>query len=302
MLCLKNIDNESQKDILEYFEDLSIYYYTALKLFVEKSEDNQTLPEMDKIFENKEKEKMIFGALRFKLMKIMDFEIIKHNIKNIKEIEKILEEFIKINCLEGELEAMFAKLMIYLKEYREKEGKDEESINNKKEWHEEIKKRISELKKNVNSKENNKNEFLKTFECKVEYAYVRYEIITEKGTIKNENKILEKLRILAKNFNETNNINNEIKTYLLISELYHYIKNEEKSMDYLNFALYICCIQGSYYKNYVIRYAKYKKNYQKRINNNREKEYQEIENKMESLYESHREKKVPKKVKASFYI
>ena len=298
-LCLKNIDNERQKDILEYFEDLSINYYTALKLCVQKSEDNPTLPEMEKIFEQIEKEEMIFGALRFKLMKIMDFEIIKHNIKYIEEIEKILNEFIKIKCLEGELETMFAKLMIYLKEYREKEGKDEKSINNKNKWYEEITNRISEL---VGNKENSKNDFLKTFECKVEYAYVRYEILTEKGTIKNKNEILKKLENLANKFIETNNIYNEVKTYLLMSELYYYINNKEKSLDYLNFALYISYIHTDNYKNYVINYAKYKKNWKKQINC-REEEYINIEKRMKSLYEEHRKKiNSNKKYKGSFYI
>ena len=255
LLCLNNIDEEAKIVVLKYFEDLSINYYTILYLLGEKSdESNKPMVEIEKIYKN-EKGKMLFGYLRFKLMKNMDFEITNHNIGYLKETEKILEEFIKINCFEGELEAMFAKLYIYLKEHKEK--KDEEIKKHKNDLYEEI---LDKIKKNDDCEIKDKTDFLNIFKCKVKYAFIKYEIMAEKGKIKNEEeiKIQSELDEIAKMFKKEKKIYNEIKTFLLMSELY-YVNNKEKFILYLNFALYVALINRYNYKNYIISYADKKK-------------------------------------------
>ena len=321
LLCLKNIDEKTKNNVMKYIEDLSIYYYTCNKLIGEENDAlNNIISIFEKIFDSEEieKEKIIFGSLRFKLMKIMDLENINHHINNINKIEILEKEFKKINCIEGELETMFAKLYIYLKENREKKDKDLIIKNNKKNIYKEILRKIEEIKNNNECKIDEKEKFLKIFECKVKYTYIKYKIQTKIGKFKNENKIKKELEEIAKAFFIEKKYFNEIKTLLLIFELYYVIynnnKNEENSLiykenylKYLNFVLYICLIdyKNSSFKEYIKNYAENKKNLKNRIKyeNENKKQYEKILNEVKDLYKNYRKKAKAKDSKSiDFYI
>ena len=195
-------------------------------------------------------------------------ESIEHNLKYLNDLNDILYEFKKCKCLEGELETMFAKFIINLKENR---------IN----IYKEIIDKLNEIENENDYQMENKNKFIKIFKSKVKYVYIKYKIkngICEDIDL-DELKDNENHESLIMSFKEESIKLYEIKTYLLISEyflLQYKSKNEVPYKiyfyNYINFALYISNLCGnSEYINYYIKTKKAMKVNRIKNENNQEK-------------------------------
>ena len=247
-LCKKNKDvwKKVKKDI----EDISMTYYTCLLMFNITHSDLRNIITIFKDLFNNNND-FNFGSSRLKLMKCMYSESIEHNLEYLNELDEILYEFKKIKCIEGELETMFSKFVINLKE-------------NKIDIYREIINKLNEIENDNECQMENKNNFIKVFKCKVEYVFLKYKI--KKGIYDfDELKVNKSLESLIMLFKEEKLKLYEIKTYLLISEYFlQQYKNKNEVhykisfYDYINFALYISNLFGN--SNYINYYIKTKKN------------------------------------------
>ena len=282
-LCKKNKDvwNKVKKDI----EDISMTYYTCLLMFNITHSDLRNIIAIFKDLFNYNKD-FRFASSRLKLMKCMYSESIEHNLDYLNDLNEILNVFRTIKCIEGELETMFAKFMINLKE-------------NKIELYREIIDKLNEIENDNECQMENKNKFIKMFRSKVKYIFIKYKIkngICEDNDL-NELKDNKDHESLIMSFKEENIKVYEIKTYLLISEyfLLQYKRkddiNYKKSFyDYINFALYISNLcENKKYINYYIKNKKVLKITRIRNEKNEEK-YKRFSDRLKELCDKYKYK------------
>ena len=263
-LCMNNIEEENKNKVIKYIEDLSISYYICTNIF---DIENEVISVFKNIINNVKEEYKI-TSLRFTLMDYMYNENIEHNKNYINKLDKIKEDYKKINCIEGELETIYAKFIVNLRE------KENEDIKNK-EVYNEILIRLDKLNNNnSNCNLENKESFIKIFKNKVKYTYLRYYLKNDNFKKLNKGKKYNEI-ISELNKDITNILEKEkkmfykIKIYYMIEEdwyLQEYNKenkdHKEEEIKYENkFYIYIDFI--SYYSNDISD----KNNYEKNIKN-----------------------------------
>ena len=292
-LCKKSNDvwNKVKKDI----EDISMTYYTCLLMFNITHSDLRNIITifMDLFNNNKD---FVFASSRLKLMKCMYSESIEHNLNYLNDLDKILYKFKEFKCIEGDLETMFAKFIINLKE-------------NKIDMYRKIIDKLNELENDNECQIENKNKFIKIFQSKVKYVYIKYKIKKEicEDTDLDELKDNKNHESLIMAFKEENIKLYEIKVYLLISEyflLQYKSKNEVyykiNFYDYINFALYISNLCGnSKYINYYVKAKKAMKVTRIRIEKN-EENYKRYSDKLKEMCDKYEYKYI--KEKFEYYV
>ena len=265
-LCSKN--KEVWRNVSENIEDISITLLTLMKMFSLNeiklvTSFGDTLKKEDYFIHS--------SYLRFKLFDCMSYEYSNIKKDNIKELEYIEEGYKNIGYVEGELETLFAKCIVYYRENKNLEKFDE--IKNQ------IMNKLSELMNN-NYNIDNKKRFITLFRCKVKYKYIKYKVKLGIAT----NKDLNELKQVLKDFIEVKYYFYVIKTSFLISE-WHLKKKEyenrngkegsdedlQNHIDYLNFGYYVSLVYDcnqrylNFSKDYIKKY--YKNCTQKKKNN-----------------------------------
>ena len=277
-------DTNKRDELLKYIKDISITYYTCLKLCEVNNISFKDYSVFIQLFE-KYKEEFLFASIRFRLMNFMN----RGNINNLDELNKIIEEFKNNKYIEGELEAMFGKLYIYIKE----KEKEKENVN--KQYYS-LLDRIEKIEKDNECKVENKKRFINLFKCKVKYIFIKYKIknrFYQDGELKELSINYNNKKCMVNIFKEEKNYFYLIKTFLLISEwkLLEYNTNQEDKSYlnnkeyyyYLNFALYLSYIYN--YKEYIIHYIESKKKINNKINKESENKniYNEIVEKLKEF-------------------
>ena len=298
-LCMNNVDESNKKEIRNYIEDLSISYYTCLKIYNISS----NISFID-IF--KSEKEYYFAFLRFKLMKLMGSERIKHNEKNLDDLDDLLKQFKENRYIEGELEVIFGKFIIYLNLKT-----NEEEINK---LYEEILDKIKDIENNENTNIQNKKKFINLFTAKTKYALIKHKI--KKELYQDDYISQDKIDALVLLFREEQNYFYEIKTLLSIAELY--LKKYYKFMNKLmknNFLVYldIAFNLSVYYKeneniSYPYKYIDYFVKTKLKLNIKRDKAkeenfettFKEIENLLQKYHKN--DKNIKFDYKSTFFF
>ncbi len=284
-ISLSMNDTNKRDELVKYINDISITYYTCLKLCEINTISFKDYSVFLQLFE-KYKEEFLFASIRFRLMNFMN----RGNEKNLDELNKIIEEFKDNKYIEGELEAMFGKLYIYIKE------NEEEDVNKQYKC---LLDRIDKIEEDNECILENKKRFINLFKCKVKYIFIKYKIkkgFCEDGELKELSINYSNKKCMVSIFKEEQNYFYLIKTFLLLSEWKllkykeinanqedkSYLNNKEYYY-YLNFALYLSYKYN--YKEYIIHYIESKKKINNKINKESEnkKIYNEIVEKLKEF-------------------
>ena len=261
-LCLNN--SEVSDTIKEYIDDLSVSYFSCLKIF---DIDEQELKRKIKVFENYFKETnndLLYGKL------ILMNWLYNYNIEDLDKVDYILNENEDNLCKEEEIEKKLVESIINIKEYK---------------YYLDQLKIIGEAREKEEEQKIDEKSFSNIFENKIKYILYKYKI--KNGICKDKD--LEELKVdkddkekdqenksLAKNFKKEGYHLSEIKVYLSIAEWYFekYKKDGDTNIknfsdEYLYFAFYVASFYNKknideYMKNYIAKpkylFKKIKKN------------------------------------------
>ena len=271
-ICYKN--KAIWENVRDSFEDISITLLTLHKAFNTKSISNM-ISKMLLFFESNKYNFSLLSILRLKLFdrmhRIYDKDNKDAKSEFIKELENYRTAFRDIKNYEGELETLFAKMVVN----KEEGWKVLRNI-----YENEIKDILNLLRK-----DETKKIFCDLFDSKIKYKLIKYKIKKKASNDDDLNELKRIYKVFYKNGFQFHAVK-----ILLLNAFYFYNKmkdkknlkyDQKKYISFINFAYLICTIDK--YSDYVQKKAneKYELSLCIKINNER---HEELKNSISEIF------------------